>query len=53
MTVPNIISGNLKTSISEHFAQFLLGTNIFFNSSWPKPSNYEWDWLRFDREKFV
>ena len=31
MTVPNIISGNLKTSISEHFPQFLLGTNIFFS----------------------
>ena len=53
MTVPNIISGNLTASISNHLPQFLVAPNIFFNVSYPKSNNYERDWSRFDQENFV
>ena len=35
MVVPNIISGNLIASISDHPPQFLAARNIFFNASYP------------------
>ena len=44
MAVPNIISGNLTASISDHLPQFLVASNIFFNSSYHKSNNYEKDW---------
>ena len=53
MAVPNIISGNLAASISEHLPQLLVAPNIFFNASNPKSNNYERDWSRFDQENFV
>ena len=53
MAVPNIISGNLTASISDHLPQFLVAPNIFFNTSYPKSNNYEKDWSRFDQENFV
>ena len=53
MAVPNIISGNLTASISNHLPQFLVAPNIFFNVSYPKSNNYERDWSRFDQENFV
>ena len=53
MAVPNIISGNLTASISDHLPQFLVARNIFFNASYPKSNNYERDWSRFDQENFV
>ena len=53
MAVPNIISGNLTASISDHLSQFLVAPNIFFNASNPKSNNYERDWSRFDQENFV
>ena len=53
MAVPNIISGNLTASISDHLPQFLVAPNIFFNASYPKSDNYERGWSRFDQEKFV
>ena len=43
MAVPNIISGNLTASITDHLPQFLLAPNIFFNASYPKSNNYERD----------
>ena len=52
MAVPNIISSNLTASISDHFPQFLVAPNIFFNSSYHKSNNYEKDWSRFDQENF-
>ena len=42
MAVPNI-SGNLTASISDHFPQFLVAPNIFFNASYPKSNIYERD----------
>ena len=53
MAVPNIISGNLTASISDHLPQFLVAPNIFFNASYPKSNNHERDWSRFDQETFV
>ena len=53
MVVPNIISGNLTTSISNHLPKFLVAANVFFNVSYPKSNNYERDWSEFDQEYFV
>ena len=53
MAVPNIISGNLTASISDHLPQFLVAPKIFFNASYPKSNIYERDWSRFDQENFV
>ena len=47
MAVPNIISGNLTASVSDHLPQFLVAPNIFFNASYPKSSSYERDWAGF------
>ena len=38
MAVPNMISGNLTASISDHLPKFLVAPNIFFNASCPKSS---------------
>ena len=43
MAVPNIISGNLTASISDHLPQFLVAPNIFFNASYPKSNSYKRD----------
>ena len=51
--VPNIISGNLTASITDHLPQFLVVPNIFFYASYPKSNNYERDWSRFDQENFL
>ena len=40
MAVPNIISGDLTSSLSDHLPQFLVAPNIFFNASYPKSNNY-------------
>ena len=53
MAVPNIISGNLTTSISNHLPKFLVAANVFFNVSYLKSNNYERDWSEFDQEYFV
>ena len=47
MTVPNIIS------IWDHLLQFLAAVNIIFSASYPKYSNHEREWSRFDQENFV
>ena len=41
MAVPNIISGNLTASISDHLPQFLVVPNVFFSASYPISNNYE------------
>ena len=53
MAVTNTISNNLAASISDHFPQFLVVSNIFFNSSYHKSNNYEKDWSRFDGVLFA
>ena len=53
MAVPNIISGNLTASMSDHLSQFLVAPNNFFNASYPKSNNYEREWSGFDQENFV
>ena len=53
MAVPNIISGNLTASVSDHLPQFLVAPNIFFNASYPKSNNHKRDRSRFDQQNFV
>ena len=53
IAVPNITSGDLTASISDHLPQFFVVPNIFFNASYPKSNNYERDWSNFDQENFV
>ena len=53
MVVPNIISGNVTSFISNNLLQLLVAPNIFFNLSYSKPNNHESDWSRFDQENFV
>ena len=53
MAVPNKNSGNLATSISEHLPQFLVASNILFNSSYSKSNKYERVWSKFDQENFA
>ena len=50
---PSSVSGNLTSSISDHFPQFLIIPNIFLNSSPPKSNIYERDWNSFDQENFI
>ena len=50
MAVPNIISGNLTVSISDHLTQFLVAPNIFCRAGYPKFNNFERDWSRFGQE---
>ena len=50
---PDIISGNLTATISDHLPQFSIIPNMFGNVSGNKSNIYEWDWSKFDRENFV
>ena len=49
---PDIISGNLITTISDHLFQFAIIPNMFDNISGNKSNIYERDWSKFDRENF-
>ena len=52
--VPNVVSGKLADSISDHLPQFLLAPTIFFVISPSLKSNkYERDWPKFDQEDLV
>ena len=53
MAVPNITSGNLTASTSDHFPQFFVVPNIFLNASYLKSNYYQREWSRFDQENFV
>ena len=50
---PDIISGNLTATISDHLPQFAIISNMFGNISGNKSKIYERDWFKFDREKFI
>ena len=49
---PDIISGNLTTTISDHLPQFSIIFNMFGNIPSNKSNIYERDWSKFDRENF-
>ena len=50
---PDIISGNLTATISDHMPQFSIIPNTFGNISGNKFNIYEQDWFKFDRENFI
>ena len=50
---PDIISGNLSATISDHLPQFSIILNMFGNVSGNKSNIYEWDWSKFDQENFI
>ena len=50
---PDIISGNLTATISDHLPQFAMIPNMFGNISDNKSNIYERDWSKFDRENFI
>ena len=50
---PDIISGNLTATISDHLPQFAIILNMFGNILGNKPNIYERDWSKFDRESFI
>ena len=50
---PDIVSGNLTATISDHRPQFAIIPNIFGNISGNKYNIYERDWSKFDRENFI
>ena len=50
---PDIISGNLTATISEHLPQFSIFPDMFGNIPSNKSNIYERDWSKFDREHFI
>ena len=50
---PNIISGNLTATISDHLPQFSIIPNMFCNIPGNKSNIYERCWSKFDRENFI
>ena len=48
---PDIISGNLTATISDHLPQFAIIPNMFGNILGNKSNIYEWDWPKFDQKK--
>ena len=50
---PDIISGNLTATISNHLPQFSIIPNMFGNTASNKTNIYERDWCKFDRENFI
>ena len=50
---PDIISGNLTATVSDHLPQFAIIPNIFGNISGNKYNIYERDWSKFDQENFI
>ena len=50
---PDIISGDLTATISDHLPQVTIIPNMFGNISDKKSKNYERNWSKFDRENFV
>ena len=47
---PDLISGNLTATISNHLPHFAIIPNMFGNISGNKSNIYERDWSKFDRE---
>ena len=50
---PDIISGNLTATISDHLPPFSIIPNMFGNIPGNKSNIYERDWSKFDRENFI
>ena len=50
---PDIISGNLTATISDHLPQFAIIPDMFGNISGNKSNIYEGDWSKFDRENVI
>ena len=50
---PDIISGNLTATTSDHLPQFAIIPNMFGNISSNKSNIYERDWSKFDGENFI
>ena len=50
---PDIISGNLTATISDHLPQFAIIPNMFGNIPGNKSNIYERDWSKFDQENFI
>ena len=50
---PDIISGNLTATISDHLPQFSITPNMFGNNPGSKSNIYEREWSKFDRESFI
>ena len=53
ITLPDSISGNLTTTISDYLPQFLIVPNIFYNPLSNKSKIYERDWSNFDQENLI
>ena len=51
--MPDSISGNLTTTISDHLPQFLIVPNIFSNPPSLKSNICERDWSNFDQKNFI
>ena len=49
---PDIISGNLTATISDHLPQFAIVPNMFGNILGNKSNIHERDWFKFDQENF-
>ena len=49
---PDIVSGNLTATISDHLPQFAIIPNMFGNIIGNKSKIYERDWSKFDRKIF-
>ena len=50
---PDVISGNLTATISDHLPQFSIIPNMFGNIPGNKSNIYERDWPKFDKENFI
>ena len=50
---PDIISGNLTATISDHLPQFSIIPDMFGNIPSNKSNIYDRDWSKFDRENFI
>ena len=50
---PDIISGNLTATISDHLPQFAIILNMFGNIQGTKSNIYEREWSKFDQEDFI
>ena len=50
---PDIISGNITETTSDHLSQFSFVPNILSNTSTQKSNYYERDWSKFKQENFI
>ena len=50
---PEIISGNITATISDHLPQFSFVPNVLSNPSTQKSNYYERDWSKFKQENFI